>query len=116
MLRNVGYPETMDIMLHIGQDGRFALTCDGVFDSLIESIDLHCAHSMLSIKFIDSADPVMMNCPIDPGSIQTLMEQRVCAIGFFLGRELAGAVYVPFNVHLYESDDLNDSDRRRVLQ
>lgn len=105
----------MDIMLHVGQNGQIALTCDGVFDSLIEAIELHYQSSQLAIKFTDVKEPVMMNCPLDVETLDDLIDQKVCSIGFFLGRNLAGAVYVPFNVQFYSTDS-DDAMQERVLQ
>ncbi len=102
-------------MLHVGQDGRIALTCDGVFDSLVEGIELHYQSSQLAIKFSDVAEPVFLNCPVDLETIENLMDQKLCAIGFFLGRELASAVYVPFSISFYSDMDAA-SEERRVLQ
>jgi hypothetical protein len=107
------YYENMDIMLNMAHDGRIALTCDGVFDSLIEGVELHYESSQLAIKFADVPDPVMLNCPVDLETIDSLMDQKACAIGFFLGRELASAVYVPFSVSFY---GMMDEGERRMLQ
>lgn len=110
----------MDIMLHVGQDGRIALTCDGVFDSLIEGIELFFQSSQLAIKFADVEQPVMMNCPVSPDTVETIMNQTTCAIGFVLGRKLAGAIYVPFQINYFSENERDhepeDFTKRRVFQ
>jgi hypothetical protein len=106
----------MDIMLHIGRDGRIAFTCDGVFDSLIEGVELRYSSSQIAIKFADVVDPVMLNCPVDLETMDDMMDQNSCAIGFFLGRELAGAIYVPFSISYYSDSEDALCGQRRVLQ
>ncbi len=88
----------MDIMLHTDQEGHIALTCDGVFNAPVEAIELEESSLLLGVRFTGVSDPVMMNCAVDPAIADALSSQTVCAIGFFLGRELAGAIHVPFRI------------------
>lgn len=106
----------MDIMLHVGGDGRIALTCDGVFDSLIEAVELHYQSGQLALKFADLDDPVMLNCPVDAEAAENMMHQTACAIGFVLGRQMAGAIYVPFSVSFYGEMDAEAYVEKRMLQ
>lgn len=104
----------MDIMLNIGRNGQVGLTCDGVFDSLIEGVELFYESGQLALKFADAQQPVLLNCPIDLATIDMVSGQDICAIGFFLGRELAGAVYVPFTVNYQAQADGVDQQWQRL--
>jgi hypothetical protein len=89
----------MDIRLFISKTGEIALTChDGAFATPIAGVELDMLTTMLSVRLKDSEELIELNCPVDYNSIDLMLDQQICTVGFYLQNRLAGAMFVPFQV------------------
>lgn len=89
----------MDIRLFVTEKGQIALTChDGAFREPVEAIELDYTTTMLSIRLRNIEEPISLNCPVYHGALEHMLGQEICTIGFYLQGQLAGAMFVPFDI------------------
>lgn len=89
----------MDIKLSVTNKGQLALTCHGGgFRHIVAGVELDFLTTMMAVRFEGIDEPVRLDCPVHEETVGRILDQQLCAIGYYRESNLIGAFFVPLEI------------------